>query len=200
MAMENRLKERIVGATVLMLLAVIFIPMLLDGPGGQAPVSMNVPLPDAAADARRTVRIDLATTPASAGVREAATEPATVDLVPQQQQETSRPVPDTGRSAKTVVERGPEPGRANDRVESEPPPQSPWLVQAGAFGSRANADRMVKTLKSQGFPAFIEEHRGGDTVHYRVRVSGYGSREAAEQAAVAIRSRTGQPARALAAD
>lgn len=195
--MENRLKERLVGATVLMLLAVIFIPMLLDGPSGAQPVTQAIPLPDAAGDARRTVRIELGAPQGgqrSTAVARDAGEPASIDLVPEQQE--SRPEGEVAKVTEKTPERRPEPAPAT----RQPAAASPWLVQAGAFGSRSNAEGMLKTLQDNGFPAFIQEHREAGRVHYRVRVGGYDSREAAERAAADIRERTGQAARAMAAD
>ncbi len=44
--MDQQLKERLVGAAVLALLAVLFVPMILDGPD-DAPTTRDIPLPPA---------------------------------------------------------------------------------------------------------------------------------------------------------
>lgn len=63
----------------------------------------------------------------------------------------------------------------------QPPPQSPppaatappatsgWMVQVGAFGSRANADRLVATLKGRGYSAFLAQV-SSSTAPFAVRV------------------------------
>ncbi|MBW3568332.1 MAG: hypothetical protein KY410_10330, partial [Proteobacteria bacterium] len=57
MTMDIRLKERLVGAAVLVLAAVLFIPMVLDGPTSNRQVSQSVELPSMGD--RKTVRIAL---------------------------------------------------------------------------------------------------------------------------------------------
>lgn len=57
--MEQQLKERLVGATVLVVLAIIVIPVVLDGPGGRDKVEERLDLPAAGNGERRTLRIPL---------------------------------------------------------------------------------------------------------------------------------------------
>ena len=46
MKMDRALKERIIGATVLVLFVVLVVPVFLDGPNNSdAVISQNVPLP-----------------------------------------------------------------------------------------------------------------------------------------------------------
>lgn len=191
--MELQLKERLVGAMVLVFAAVVFIPMVLDGPDARR-VSRSVALPvtDEAATERRTVRLDLdapeaaETEPAPAPMTE---EPAAVDLVPQQQQESSvAQVPSRESSARPTV----------TTAQSAPKPAShgemPWTVQAGSFSQEDNAEALAAKLRGLGYPAYVSKFNDGKRVHYRVRVGGFTSRDAAQSKADEIRSRTGGPA------
>ncbi|MGB5249095.1 MAG: SPOR domain-containing protein [Gammaproteobacteria bacterium] len=58
--MDQQLKERLVGATVLVVVGILFIPLLLDGPDEQTPVrvGLELPVPDSG---RRThtIRLDV---------------------------------------------------------------------------------------------------------------------------------------------
>jgi len=43
--METTLKQRLIGAAVIIALAVIFVPMILDGSGRQESVALNMEVP-----------------------------------------------------------------------------------------------------------------------------------------------------------
>ena len=54
-----------------------------------------------------------------------------------------------------------------------------YYIQAGAYGSKANADAQVATLKKAGFVASIRQVSG--SVPYRVQVGTYGTKKAANK-------------------
>jgi cell division protein FtsN len=54
------------------------------------------------------------------------------------------------------------------------------MVQLGSFASRANAERLVQKLKTQGFTASVSQGSGGRHL-YRVRVGPARDRAAAAQ-------------------
>ena len=58
--MDRALKERIIGAAALVLVAVLVVPVFLDGPpGGDEIISERVPLPGQAEQKSQTVVLDL---------------------------------------------------------------------------------------------------------------------------------------------
>ena len=90
----------------------------------------------------------------------------------------------------------PEPAPAPARVEPPKPavvetprPTSAkgWSVQLGAFGSRENAERLVKQVKGKGFPAAINEN-GSSKLRYRVRVGSERDRAGADALAARLRA------------
>jgi len=195
MTMDVRLKERLVGATVLVFAAVLFIPMVLDGPDSDRQVSHRVELPDPAAPARRTVRIALDSAQEPAAETGAArklpepdvNEPATVDLTPGQT--AARNVPDEQPAvtiAKKPAERAPAQAAGDTRA--------PWTVQVGSFSQNDNAEALAAKLRTLEYPAYVSRFNDGTRVHYRVRVGGFPSRDAAQIRAEEIRTRTGEPA------
>lgn len=198
--MDIQLKERVVGAVVLVLAAVIFIPVVLDGPATDARVTRSVTLPAADNDGRRTLRIDL---DADAGLEAqpvvTAEEPVSIDLSGDAAQDV-RPQPGSQVSA-PVESRAQAPAQeppATAVAEPDAPAPSarqPWTVQVGSFGNDGNAERLAAELRELGFPAYVSRFDDGNAVHHRVRVGGFASREAAEVQANAIRTKTGQPAR-----
>lgn len=198
--MEMRLKERLVGAIVLVLAAVIFIPMLLDGPGRDRQISHRVPLPDSSE--RRTVRIDLASGENSAGDAPAreqdSGDPVSVDLTPAQDAAAVEPVSEPPRVEDTSGSSSSSRIAASapiDSEDSDASADSPWTVQAGAFGRRENADALADKLKQIDYAAYVSEFKDSGGTHYRVRVGGFESREEAQAKADEIGERTGEPAR-----
>lgn len=201
--METRLKERLTGAIVLVLAAVVFIPVLLDGPGRNRQVSQAVPLPAAGSD-RRTVRIDLdAPVSASRSAVQTATEaPASVDLVPQQEQEPAAGPTRASNANESASAAATNPVDAQPRTAARTtePVTDPWTVQVGAFGRAANANALVERLRSLGYSAHVSEFRDTQSTHYRVRVGGFPTRESAQAKADEIRDKTGEPARPTSTD
>jgi DedD protein len=63
--MDRRVKERLVGASILVVLIVLIVPELLSGPPGSAPAGVGPRLPvNTPSDAVRNVTVDLATSKA----------------------------------------------------------------------------------------------------------------------------------------
>ena len=73
--MDQQLKERLVGATVLVVVGILFIPLLLDGPDEQAPVrvGLELPVPDSG-KRTHTIRLDV---PAKRPATQASGSPLT---------------------------------------------------------------------------------------------------------------------------
>ena len=68
-----------------------------------------------------------------------------------------------------------------------------WTVQLGSFANHANADKLVRQLKAQGFSAYIAPGGSGPSLRYRVRIGPMADRGAAAQALAKLKS-TGQAA------
>ncbi len=62
-------------------------------------------------------------------------------------------------------------------VTLEPVQKAKYYIQAGAYGSKANAAAQVAALKKAGFSATIKKVSG--SVPYRVQVGAYNTRKAA---------------------
>ncbi len=158
MRMDERLKQRLVGAAVLVLAAVIFVPMLLDQGDGDPrppariiphppPEPMPPPLPEDAS--ARSVPLD--------GNRRLAAPapPAPVAQTP---------------PAKTVKKAAPvAPAAASVK--------SGFAVQVGSFSKAGNARGLRDKLLAKGYTAFVKS-AGSVT---RVYVGPQSSREKAEK-------------------
>ncbi|MES9956509.1 MAG: SPOR domain-containing protein [Sedimenticola sp.] len=166
--MDEDLKKRLIGATVLVSLAVIFVPMLLD----DEPVidtgiqSTNIPPKPDETFSSRILPLeseDLSQPPA--------------DLVPvEREREAVVPIdePSTGtapaESTETPVQ------KPRQRVGL-----SAWVLQVGSFSNRENADKLVKELKQKQFAAFVEQVEIKGKKLHRVRVGPEVDRARAEQ-------------------
>ena len=61
-------------------------------------------------------------------------------------------------------------------------------MQLGSFASRANADKLVRQLKAQGFPVYVVSGGAGSSVRYRVRVGPTADRAAAAQTVAKLKA------------
>lgn len=175
--MDVLLKQRLVGATVLVALGVIFVPLILEGPSQTLVPEMEAlpepedqvisaplesfPAPDAIPAEPDTAII--LTDPQPAAVSEAPAEPA---------QPVAEPEPE------------PEPVAAAPEPETKPAKSAPlgsWVVQMGSFSSEQNARRLRDKLRKNGFVTQVEKARIDGKQRFRVRVGPFLERAEAEQ-------------------
>jgi DedD protein len=197
--MDRALKERIIGAAVIVVFVVLVVPVFLDGPpeSGEI-VSERVPLPGQAAEGEtRTVVLER---DRDEPVPAASVEPET--RPPQPVQTSAAAQPESKREADRVPE--PEPEPEPDPAPAKPGAQQPapaaesptgmWAVQLGSFGNQENAERLAADLRKQGFAAFLSQLSTGSGQLHRVRIGPQKDRESAEAMAerLAKAGHTGQ--------
>jgi DedD protein len=180
--MERALKERIIGAAVLVVVVVLVVPVFLDGPPDSGEiVSERVPLPGQADQQVKTQILELdRTVPVPANNGQA--QPAQVVVV----QEATSPAPAAAQTeAKPVPKPTPEPV-VEKPVEKTPEPAATssstgmWAVQLGSFGNQENAERLAADLRKQGFAAFLSQLSTDSGQLHRVRVGPQKDRQSAE--------------------
>ncbi len=185
--MDRGLKERLVGAAVLVILAVIFIPMLLDdSPSGPGPITeTNIPdKPDNGFNSRivpvepEPVEIEL---PEPPDVDAESSDTATGEPAAPAPAKPAEPVVETeadtgsGGGADGETEPAPpeEPALSQDMPEPDNDDEakpSGWMIQLGSFSKEDNARDLNEELRASGYAAFVEPvTRDGKEV-YRVRV------------------------------
>jgi len=190
--MDVAVKERLVGAAVLVVIVVLVVPALLSGPRPPA-----APAETRAGDTR-VVEIDLA---GAGGRREAPPPPEVTDTTVASagegaaaQQAPAEPVPVAPPAAQPAA--SPEPVAA--RQETPGPAAAPatggWAVQVAALSRQDAAQQLAARLKGKGYPAYVLEHRSGGQVLYRVRVGPEAQRERAESLAGRLRDEGLNPA------
>lgn len=173
--MEIGLKERLIGAAVLVVLGVIIIPLFLkSSPSPDSTVNQAVSLPAAdSTAAQQQVSLPLTATVA----------PATPAIVAATR--TAAPAAASQPAPKPVVHAIP---RAAAPAAASPAPQATgrWTVQAGSYGSAANADKAAALLKQHGFHPSVSHFSKAGHTYYRVRVGAYAERGDADKAAAAV--------------
>lgn len=204
--MDRRLKERLIGATILAALVILVVPELLSGPKGPAGSAVTS---GGASESMRTVKVDLATRRAPPDDQSGASpstqnaSPATLSapapgssgppVTPSAESSADapqRPTITTLRAQQPLGEsldkaaRGPDaaPAASNAMPVREAPAQHGWAVQIGSFASRANADREMGHLKALDESAYLTVSGAGPSLRYKVRIGPFADREAAEKA------------------
>ena len=170
--MNIQLKQRLIGAVVLVALAVIFIPMLLSGRGdlgGSIDGSNIPPEPD--------FRFPpVPTAPKAPPVAAAPVVPLGDEV--ELPVEPDKPAP-AKNTVKTPVK--PVPSIAEKTAPTEPGQLSGWVVQVGSFSARNNAQALRDKLREQGHASFMESIKGASGRVYRVRVGPELSKAAADK-------------------
>ncbi|MGH8370756.1 MAG: hypothetical protein ACRESC_07215, partial [Gammaproteobacteria bacterium] len=139
--MDIGVKERVIGAVVLVILGIIIIPWVLQGPAPESSVTQNLPLPAAStSSAPREYRMDLgnqANPPVTSPVPgPAQAAPSATAVVPAVQGVKPGAAKNTATASKTQpIERG----GLNSTAAS-----GGWMVQAGSYGSEHNALKLQK--------------------------------------------------------
>ena len=181
---DRALKERIIGAVVLVVFAVLVVPIFLDGPSGeQEVISQAVTLPgqDAQERTQQTIVLDrdreqpvpAARAPAPVAEAAVAPEPETQDeVVAETREQPPAPAP---RQAE------PDPAPATESSDT-----GMWAVQLGSFSNQENAERLAADLRSQGFVAFLSQVSTDGGQLHRVRIGPQKNRDSAEEIAAQL--------------
>ena len=176
--MDRALKERIIGAIVLVLFVVLVVPVFLDGPTNDGEISsQQVPLPGQAGSENQTVVLERDRT-------EPVPAATTMAPAPEPQRESPPVVqPAETRPEATAVETQPAPVRTAPQAASS---TGMWAVQLGSFESQENAEKLAAGLRKEGFAAFLSQLSTGSGELHRVRVGPQKDRASAEAMAVRL--------------
>jgi DedD protein len=189
--MEQKLKQRRVGAIILVSLAVIFIPIILEGPDDEwSPRNPSIP------EAPRMdygVDMELALPPvetAEPGEPESLEPaepeaPAAVPAVVPPVAQPAEPVKSEPPPAKPAPSPAPAPApvatTADKKTDSLPVPPPGWYIQVGSFSQRMNAEGLRDRLTAAGHTTRLQTINIGKAQVYRVLVGPATSRAIAEQ-------------------
>ncbi|MGB5440915.1 MAG: SPOR domain-containing protein [Gammaproteobacteria bacterium] len=170
--MDQNLKHRLTGAIVLVSLAVIFIPVILEGPDNEwTPLSHGIP---ESPQLDYKARMDLS--------REIET-PAAVKRNLKVEQKPAYKLAEPVRAKAAAPVPKPEPQlAAPEKTAVKAEALRGWYVQVGSFSSEKNASRLSKRLQTSGYDAVFQKLTSKKGDLYRVIVGPERSREIAQQA------------------
>jgi cell division septation protein DedD len=158
--MDSSLKQRLVGATVLIALAVIFLPMLVKGPAPDSGVS-DVPL-------------DIPAEPGGNG------ELVTRDL-PLTAPGTA---PAGGAVGMPLGATDADPAAASDGAAFPAVAAGDYVVSFGSYATAADADKVIAALRAARLPGYREDMQLNGRSVQRVRIGPFADRAVAESARI----------------
>lgn len=201
--MREGAKQRLIGATVIVALAVIFVPMLFESRTLDAPSPEQEAIPEAP-PFKPDLKSEVFLGPEDSGIGGfepgRATEsrplalPSPADL---------DPASVVGIGDESVDEAEWESAPEPDPVSVSPPPSPPipepvpprgapdgmssWVVQVASLGTPEAAGALEAKLRTAGFSAFVEQAEVRGKLYYRVRVGPELDRKKAERTAARLR-------------
>ncbi|AGA91365.1 hypothetical protein Thimo_2645 [Thioflavicoccus mobilis 8321] len=213
--MDEAAKKRLIGAVVLVLLMVIFVPMLFEEPPPAPDQGLRIEAPeesDLQSQATNEVFI-LPTSPDTDVQSLAADEMAPIDtLMPDEQAAFEAPEPQPAESSPPVEAPAPIEPVAEPTKVDEPAPvavrpaptRAPPVVRPGSFviqiAALSTIDRaaeLVSELRRHGFNSFSEKAEVNGKTYFRVRVGPEPNRAAATRLAETLKRETGYQGQVL---
>lgn len=201
--MEQKAKQRLIGAAVLVALAVIFIPMMLKGPVDRGTVNVPIeipPRPNMPVSGQTPAEGDRmsqeAPTPVYGESAQSTSDNAAVAqaAAPGNEQAPAPTKPESTTASAQQAASSTEPKASAPAEKSEPvatrtPPElAEWAVQVGSFRSKPNALGLRDKLRNKGYDAYVDEVKLDGKPLYRLRVGPVAKRPKAEELAHKLKS------------
>lgn len=208
---ESRLKQRLVGAAVLVALGVIFIPMLLSGPDPLDELVVRDTVPEQPGERRRE-EVTLADPPERPEVPEVEAVPVDEHVTDGGLERDGLPPPRLGTGGRPGTAEPESDAEAESTAGSDgalstaeaesrdgdeaaaaiPEGQThAWSVQVGSFSQRGNSEALRERLRENGFSAYVERRQRDDDTVYRVRVGPVMERDEADELRLTIHEEAG---------
>jgi len=188
------LKQRIIGALVLVSLAVIFVPMMFDEPHSEResttikipeePPFPEVDAPEPELSDAPAYRLEENDSPGDQ--QPAMDEPVPdADVVGDAPEPETAPVEQAGSQNQQSPASEPEteePVAEEDSAEYTRSLEGAWVVQLGSFGSGDNARRLRDKVREKGYNSHLQEVTRGDNELTRVFSGPFAEKAEAERA------------------
>ena len=178
--LDKVVKQRMVGALVLVALAVIFLPMLFTREDEMRQVRVEAPQAPAMPSLPE-VKVDPVTVPQPQEVPEAPqSAPVVVDESTAPASTPSQPITASPQTQAQAQPAKPQAAAPAAKVETKPaatPAQAApskidvnglpvsWSIQLASLSNRAGAEKLQQTLRSQGYNAYIRSAGGMNRVY-----------------------------------
>ena len=170
--MDERIKQRLVGALVIVALGVIFVPMILEGPHDLGEPGSQIPVPPTFDG--QAVNEPLVLPPPTP-----AMPPQAVLSAPMPDQPVQRTV--EAPASEDDAEQPPAPAPKVEKTAPVDPALQGFVVQVASLSNEGNAFALRDRLREQGFTSFVERAETEKGVLFRVRIGPEIKRENADK-------------------
>ena len=200
---QQRARHRLIGAAVLVLIAVVGLPRILDSKPKSAPndIAVNIvtslPIPGAETKSEEKPKAEVVPEPAK-DVSKAVVAP---EIKPEPKIEAKPAAPAANKSGALGLAAGEEvvaasAPKADPKPKADDAPKSnatngsaKYIIQIGAFASEANVKALVARLKNQNIPSYVLNKTGTDGGKiFLVRAGPFTDKDAAEAAEKKIKA------------
>lgn len=188
--LKKRARRRLIGAIALVILAVIFLPMVLDSEPKPVNQDIKILIPEKETAGSFTSKIvPLAETaspgiPAKAGSSQKPPQTAS-NPQPTPGADAQKARPETANSGKVVTPAAPDQQTAKAAAGAKP---DTFVVQFGAFTNASNVKQLQGKLSANGIKSYTETLKTADGEKTRVRAGPFATREVAEKTRDRIKS------------
>lgn len=183
--MDRALKERVIGAAVLVVIAVLIVPIFLDGPSPDSEnvqESITLPGQDGESVKQKTIVLDRDRDQPVPAPREGDEPKAEEPKTEEPKGEPEKVVTQVKEEAPVVAKPEPKKTPAEPAAAAQSS-TGMWAVQLGSFSSQDNAERLAADLRKQGYAAFLSQLQTSSGKLQRVRVGPQKNRAEAESVA-----------------
>lgn len=200
---QQRARHRLIGATVLVLIAVIGLPRILDNKPKSAPndIAVNIvtslPIPGAEPKAEDKQKTEAPVEAAKEAPKAAPVVESKPETKTEAKADTKPATPPANKSSAMGLAAGEEVVAATTpkpKTEDAPKPTASngsgkYVIQIGAFASEERAKGWITKLKDQKIPNYVLNKTGSDgTKLYVLRAGPYTDKDAAEAAEKKIKA------------
>ncbi|HBH34899.1 MAG TPA: hypothetical protein DDW45_00330 [Gammaproteobacteria bacterium] len=212
--MDETVKKRLVGAIVLVTLAVIFVPFLLEekeSPSQSAvELEEKIPVrptqkfrsglvPDEKTATQEVIRAESQEAEFNISERLDLSEYKPPAVTEERSGASTKPVEEQWREEKKAEKAStpttaPKPEKkrvVTETAKVQSTPDKGWIIQAGAFAKKSGADKTHKILVESGMNPYVQEIRVDEKRLYLVRIGPFSSKSKAQQHLKKVEKKTG---------
>ncbi len=196
--MDISLKQRLVGAIVLVALGVIFIPILLESREDESRLTVSMKIPPKPDLEFKDRLEDVKIPPEPEPLPSMKDSVGPLKEAREAEASATKVVPAAAAAAAKVPQKKPaQVAAAKPAVIPQATgvtaakPASLWVVQVGSFSKQLNAQQYSDKLKAGGFKAYVEDAQTGAGAVYRVRIGPIAGRSEAEAVVKKLKEKGG---------
>jgi DedD protein len=196
---QQRARHRLIGAAVLVLIAVVGLPRILDSNPKLAPndIAVNIvtslPIPGASTRPEEKPKTEVVAEPAKEAPKPAPTPELKAEVKPEPKLEAkveTKPIPAPNKNPGLGLAAGEEiiagPSNGSNNVTNG---SGKYVIQIGAFASEERVQGWVAKLKEQKIPNYVLSKNGSDgSKLFVLRAGPYTDKDAAEAAEKKIKA------------